>query len=275
MITMNHKPRYLPQVSAPADVVVKKLDEEGINYDYMEVDPNKLNASQGFTFSDDVGRAEIDDMKPIWIDKDMNVLDGHHRMVKALLDGVPLKAVQIDMNAKDACRLLNKIQDIYEYDKQIELEEIEAQDVINAENERTGGGNYSAFLKSLEENNIGVQAEKPSKNDKTIIGFRREPIREFSANGNFFTTEPIEGFDRYQIDFENLLDTQELGVVYKDSQNPVEILSKMWFPNINFEKLGEIHHTEPIKLKYKAIVEKARTMGYDGIKLDTIIWGLK
>jgi len=268
-------PFHLPQIDMLTDLVLKKLNEEDVDYDYIRVNPKDLKPSQAFTLSDEVEKAVPSDKNPIWLDKDMNILDGHKRMVFALTDNLPLTAVKIDLNSKDACRVLNKIQDIYEYEQQQQLEEVEAQDAINAENERTGGATYSTFLKSLEENNIGVQAEKPTKNDKSIIAYRREPIKENSANGNFFTTEPIEGFDRYQIDFENLLDTQQLGVTYKDSQNPVDILSKMWFPNINFEKLGEIHHTEPIKLKYKAIVEKARTLGYDGIKLDKIIWGLK
>jgi hypothetical protein len=268
-------PFHLPQIDMPTDLVLKKLDEEDVDYEYIRVNPKELNPSQAFTLSDEVEKAVPNDKNPIWLDKDMNILDGHKRMVFALTDNLPLTAVKIDKDSKDACRVLNKIQDIYEYEQQQQLEEVEAQDAINAENERTGGETYSTFLKSLEENNIGVQAEKPTKNDKSIIAYRRDPIKENSANGNFFTTEPIEGFDRYQIDFENLLDTQQLGVTYKDSQNPVDILSKMWFPNINFEKLGEIHHTEPIKLKYKAIVEKARILGYDGIKLDKIIWGLK
>jgi hypothetical protein len=273
---MRHKPYFLPQVTAPADAVVKKLDEEDVDYEYMQVDPNKLNASQGFTFSDDVGKAEVDDMNPIWIDKDMNVLDGHHRWVKAMLDGVPLKAVQIDMNSKDACRLLNKIQDIYEYEQQQQLEEVEAQDAINANNERNGGVSYSEFLKSLEENNAAVQAEKPTKNSKQIIGYRKEPLKENSVIGNFFTLKPIEGFDKYQIDFENLLDTNDLGVEYKDTQNPVDIISKIWFPNINFEKLSEQYDIPSLNLKNKAIAERAQTLGYDGIKYgNTLIQGLK
>ena len=276
MITMNHKPRYLPQVSAPADVVVKKLDEEGINYDYMEVDPNKLNASQGFTFSDDVGKAEIDDMNPIWVDKDMNVLDGHHRWVRAMLDGVLLKAIKIDMNAKDACRILNKIQDIFEYDEKQQMEEVVAQDIINANNETNSGVSNSEFLASLEENNLGIQTETPSKNQQTVIAYRREPIKENSVIGNFFTLNPVEGFNKYEIDFDNLLDTHALGVTYKDGQEPVDILSKIWFPHINFEKLSEQYSVPVINLKNKAIAEKAQTMGYDGIKHgEKLIQGLK
>jgi hypothetical protein len=268
-------PYHLPQISMPTDLILKKIDEEGVDYDYIRVNPKDLNPLQAFTLSDEVEKAVPDDNNPIWLDKDMNILDGHKRMVYALTDNLQLTAVQIDMNAKDACRLLNKIQDIYEYEQQQQLEEVEAQDAINANNERSGGVSYSEFLKSLEENNIGAQTEKPTKNDQSIIGYRKDPLKENSVNGNFFTTNPIEGFDRYQIDFENLLDTHALGVEYKDSQNPVDILSKIWFPNINFEKLGELHKIEPVKIKYKAIAEKARTMGYDGIKFEKIIWGLK
>jgi len=276
MIDMRHKPYFLPQVSAPADMVVGKLDEEGIDYDYIQVDPNELKASQGFTFSDDVGKVELDDMNPIWLDNENNILDGHHRWVKALLDKVPLKAIKIDMNSKDACRLLNKIQDVYDYEQQRQMEEVVAQDQINAENERDSDGRYSQFLNDLEESNAGVQKEKPSKNDKVIIAYRRDPIKENSAIGNFFVLNPIDGFNKYEIDFENLLDTNDLGLHYKDSQIPAEVLAKAWFPHVNFEKLSEQYDIPALNLKNKAIAEKAQKMGYDGIKYgDTLLQGLK
>ena len=276
MIDMRHKPYHLPQINAPADAVVKKLDEEGVDYEYIQVDPSELNPSQGFTFSDDVGKVELDDMNPIWLDNENNVLDGHHRWVKAILDDVPIKAIKIDMNSKDACRLLNKIQDIYEYEEKQQMEEVVAQDIINNENQSDSGVSNSEFLASLEENNVGIQTETPSKNQQTVIGYRREPIRENSVIGNFFTLNPMEGFNKYEIDFENLLDTHALGVTYKDGQEPVEILTKIWFPHINFEKLSEQYNVPAINLKNKAIAEKAQTMGYDGIKHgDKLVQGLK
>jgi hypothetical protein len=276
MIDMRHKPYFLPQISMPADEVVAKLDEEDVDYEYIQVDPSELNPSQGFTFSDDVGKVRLDDMNPIWLDNENNVLDGHHRWVKATSDGVPLKAIRIDMNSKDACRLLNKIQDVHDYEQQQQLEEVEAQDAINANNQANGGVSYNEFLNNLEEDNASVQAEKPSKNDKVIIGYRREPLKENSVVGNFFTLNPIEGFNKYQIDFENLLDTNDLGLEYKDSQIPAEVLAKVWFPHVNFEKLSEEYNAPALNLKNKAIAEKARHIGYDGIQYgDTLIQGLK
>lgn len=282
MIDMRHKPYHLPQINAPADAVVKKLDEEGVDYEYIQIQPSEsdgINPSQGFTFGDDVGKVKHDDKNPIWIakegDKD-KICDGHHRYIRALLDGVPLTAIKIDMDFKDACRLLNKIQDIYEYEEKQQMEEVVAQDIINNENQSDSGVSSSEFLSSLEENNVGIQTETPSKNQQTVIGYRREPIKENSVIGNFFTLNPMEGFNKYEIDFENLLDTHALGVTYKDGQEPVEILTKIWFPHINFEKLSEQYNVPAINLKNKAIAEKAQTMGYDGIKHgDKLVQGLK
>ena len=260
----------------PTDLVLKKLDEENVDYEYTYVDPNELKPSQLFTLSDEVEKAVPDDKNPIWLDKDNNILDGHKRMVFALTDKLPLTAVKIDMNSKNACRLLNKIQDIYEYEQQQQLEEVEMQDAINANNDINGGVSYSEFLNNLEETNASIQAEKPSKNDKTIIAYRREPLKEDSVVGNFFTLNPIDGFNKYEIIFENLLDTNDLGIQYKDSQIPADILAKIWFPHVNFEKLSEEYDIPALNIKNKAIAERARKMNYDGIKYgDTLIQGLK
>jgi len=276
MIDMRYKPRFLPQVSAPFDIVLQKLDDDGVGYETTEVDPNELQPSQGITFSDEVGHVNVDDMNPIWISNDMKVLDGHHRMVRALLDNIKIKAVKIDLNDKDASRVLNKIQDIYEYEQSSNMEEVVGQDVINSDNQINSGVSDSEFLSSLEEDNLAVQTETPSANQQSIIAYRKEPIKENSIVGNFFTLKPVKGFDKYQIDFENLLDTASLGVTYKDGQQPVDILAKSWFPHVNFEKLSEQYNSPSINLKNKAIAEKARKMGYDGIKYgDTLIQGLK
>lgn len=272
MIDMRYKPHFLPQVHAPYDVVLQKLDDEGVDYTNIEVDPNELTPLQGIVFSDEVGGVNVDDMNPIWISSDMQVLDGHHRMVRALLDEIPIKCVKIDMNHKDACRILNKIQDIYEYENSQGLEEVEVQDTINYY-----GEDDNQFLNSLEEDNITTQSEEaPNKNEKTIIGYRKDKIKENSAVGNFFTLKEQQGWDKYEIDFDNLLDTTSMGVTYKDGQEPVDILAKSWFPNVNFEKISKKYDVPAINLKNKAVAEKAMKMGYDGIKYgNAIIQGLK
>ena len=56
--------------------------------------------------------------------KDKKVLDGHHRYGCALSNGVPLPYFQIMLPALDAARVLNKIQDIFEYEDKIRIEEL-------------------------------------------------------------------------------------------------------------------------------------------------------
>ena len=269
MIDLRYKPYFLPQVHAPYDIVLEKLDEEGFDYRVMVIDPHELEPLQGVVISDEIGGVGIDDKKPIWISSDKHVIDGHHRMTYALLENIPIKCVMVDANYKDCCRVLNKIQDIYDYEQSQGLEEVEDQDAINFY-----GGDENQFLTSLEEDNLNINDGKTNK--KTVIGYRKDPIKENSVTGNFFTLKPIEGYDKYEIEFDNLLDTNSLGITYKDSQDPIDILVKGWFPNINFEKLGKEYNVPSINIKTKAVAEKAMKMGYDGIKYDDkIIQGLK
>lgn len=273
----NGRPYHLPQLNAPYEHVLEKLYEEGVNYKLIEITPSEddgIVPSQNFVFSDEVGDCNIDDKNPIWLankDESMTICDGHHRYFKGMNTQKPIKAVHINMDIMDACRLLNKIQDIYDYEKSRELEEVEVQDTIN-----TYGADENQFLKSLEEDNANVQLEKPSINQQSIIAYRKDPIKENSVVGNFFTLNPVKGFSKYQIDFNNLLDTNSLGITYKDSQEPAEILSKIWFPHVNFEQLSKEYNIPVVNLKNKAITEKAMKMGFDGIKYgDTLIQGLK
>ncbi|MDA3779563.1 MAG: hypothetical protein PF487_04965 [Bacteroidales bacterium] len=269
----NGRPYHLPQLNLPYEIVLGKLDDENISYEVIQLDPNEndgIEASQKIVYSDEISGVNLDESKPIWI-ADNKICDGHHRYFKAMFDNKPVIAIKLDMGFMDACRVLNKIQDIYEFEQSQGLEEVVSQEAINYYQ-----GDENQFLNSLEEDNVALQTETPTKNEKTIVGYRESPIKENSVIGNFFTLKPVEGFDKYEIEFDNLMDTNSLGVTYKDGQEPVDILAKSWFPNINFEKLSSEHNTTPINLKTKAIAEKAKKMGYDGIKYgNTIIQGLK
>jgi len=268
MVNMRYKPQFLPQISAPFSIVLNKLKEYNVDYESVKINPNELEPMQSITFNNEVMNAVLDNINPIWISNNNNILDGHHRMVKALILGVPISAIRIKLNDMDACRILNKIQDIYEYEQSISIEEVEQQDVINYYQD-----NEYDFIKELEENISSVN----EKNKQIVIGYRKGPIKEKSTIGNFFVLSPIEGFDKYEIVFDNLLDTNAIGITcFINGQEPIDVLAKNWFPHIKFEEISKIYNIEPILLKNKAIVEKAKKMGYDGIKYgDKIIQGLK
>lgn len=277
MIDMRYKPPHLPQLSAPYDIILEKLRENDVNYQLIEVNPEELEASQGIVFSDEVSGVEINDSNPIWVDDNLTIIDGHHRFIKALSTNTPLIAIKININHKDACRLLNKIQDIYEYEELHGLEEVQAQNAINTENDiDSDGSSRMDFLSILEDTNSQIQINEPTLNPKTVQGYRKDDINDNSVVGNFFLLKPIEGFDKYEIEFDNLLDTEELGLSFKTDQEPVDIIAKFWFPNVNFEKMSEIYGTTSNNIKNKAVAEKARTMNYDGIKFgESYVQGLK
>ena len=263
---MRFKPKHLPQISAPYKTVVDKLDNEGVSNEILNINPEELNPLQGIVFSDRVKDFVPKDDNPIYVSKDNGILDGHHRFISALNAQEPIKCVKIDLNDKDGARVLNKIQDIFEYEEQQKMEEVVAQDVINSENEIDSGD----FIDGVNED------EKISGEKTTINGYREKPIMENSVIGNFFLLNPVNGYDKYEIEFENLLNTNDLGINCNSSEVPINTLANAWFPNIDFEKLSAEHDVPVHIFKNKAISDKASEMGYDGIKYgDILLQGLK
>lgn len=281
MIDMRYKPPHLPQVNMPYQEVLEKLDDEDIEYSLQKIEPNELESSQGIVFSDEVSGIELNDNNPIWVAGGNKVIDGHHRWIKSIQDNKPILCVVIDLHDRDACRLLNKIQDINDYEKNLNIEEllsvhrsINDKNSIESDNDAIESNDNDDFLSLIEDTNI--QDDDYIGNNKILFAYRKEPVKEESVVGNFFSLTPIDGYSKYEIEFDNLLDTSEIGIVYKDSQNPIDILAKTWFPHINFEKIGEEFNLTTDKLKMKAVSEKAKKLGFDGIKYnDKIIQGLK
>ena len=270
MITMQYKPLYLPQVNAPADYVLNQLKDNGVSCTQVETKPNKLTPMQGIVFSDTLGKFDEKNINPIWISNDNSIVDGHHRWVKSMMAGKPILAYKVNLNGKDAARILNKIQDIYEYEQQQKMEEVISQDPINNSNRIDSEGDND-FIYNLEE-------MKPSKkNNLKIMAYRKEPLKKGSVIGNFFILDSTKGYDKYEIEFDNLLNTNDLGIVISNGENPIDALVSVWFPNVDFEKLSKEHNNAPIEnLKMKAITERAKRLGYDGIKYgDIMLQGLK
>src|SRR5690606_26939046 len=98
-------------------------------------------------------------MNPIFISGDDEVLDGHHRLAAYIshpsYTDKEIACIKIMSDYKDAARILNKIQDLYDY-----------------QNKPT--------KKSFKE--INQIQDGP----KEFIAYRSEPIKEKSKSGNFF-----------------------------------------------------------------------------------------
>lgn len=259
MIDNKYKQIWLPQVSSPFNLILDKLGEEGVEYELKNVNPNHLLPSQAFVFSDNVNYFD-DKSEPIWVSNDNVVIDGNSRLINRLVNNRNIDIIKINLSHRDSCRVLNKILDIIEYDSKITEE---------------GGGMINDNILSMIENDDNI-IKTFNGNKQTLIGYRKNEINETSSVGNFFLLTPIEGYVKYEIIFENLLDTNDIGIDFKSSQNPIDVLCKIWFPNINFDEISTNNNIDANKLKNKVITEKAKKFGFDGIKYgEKLVQGLK
>lgn len=276
MVTLQYKPKYLPQVSAPYIYVLNRLKENGIKYKVGRTDPTKILPSQGLVSLEKISDIDFNNIKPIWVSQDYHVLDGHHRYGSAIAHKTKLPYIQIMLPSLDASRMLNKIQDIFEYETNQKIEELTHTDHINNLNEPEMVDFLSAIEMEVKDGQQVIHSgvENSLKKRRKIYGYRKNPINEKSSIGNFFAVKPIDGYTKYEIEFDNLLDTDEIGLHFYD--NPLQVLAKAWFPNVIFEDIAKKYKLKPEYLINRAIVEKANKMGYDGIKYgDVIIQGLK
>lgn len=253
-------------MNAPFSVVTEMLEKEGIGFKLIKINPKKLKPSQGIIFAEKVSEMNPNQLKPIWISEDGCVLDGHHRYGSAIShDLETMKAIQIELPARDAARILNKIQDIHEYESNRRMEEVVAQDHINAMNEPD-------FLQELQKDIAETKASKNKK--KKMKGYRLSELKENSKVGNFFSPKKIDGYKEYEMEFNNILDTDDIGIILHPNTSPASALAKSWFPNIEFDKVAKKYNVKPDSIMNRAVSEKARKLGYDGIKYgDVLIQG--
>lgn len=273
-------PKHLPQVNSPFNYTLEMLDKEGIEYKYLQIDPEELFPSQGIVSQDKISEIDLDNIQPIWVSKDNKVLDGHHRFAAALSKGIPIKCIKIILSQKDSIRILNKLQDIFDYENQEDIMEVVGQDHINIKNQQDSGVSTSEFLATLESESIGdeddnIEILHDNKKGKKITGYRKKDINEKSIVGNFFSLKKSDGYNKYDMDFESLLDTNDMNITFKTESSPVSILCKNWFPNIDFDKIAKKYDVTSESIMNRAVAEKARKLGYDGIKYgDIMVQGL-
>jgi hypothetical protein len=279
MIDIRYKPSWLPQMNAPLSYILGKLKDEGVSFKLIRISPKNLKPSQGIIFSDKVSDIDPNNIPPIWSSKDHYTLDGHHRHGSSLSNNAPfIKSIEIDQNRDDAARTLNKIMDIYEHEITLSLDnnvdEVVGQDIINDRNDPNRDTN--SFLDQLEaEVKDGQQIIHDDKvvggKKKTVKAYRKDPIKENSPVGNFFSLKPIDGYKKYEIEFNSLLNTNDMELIYRPDKNPIFILAKVWFPNVKFSNIAKKFEVDETILVNRVIVEKAKQMGYDGIKYGDIM----
>jgi hypothetical protein len=111
--------------------------------------------------------------------------------------------------------------------------------------------------------------EKPLKTGKEMVKCYRtdEPIDEKAFNGNFFALIPTLSHKvEEEVEFDNLLDTDEVDPKIKKEKNPVIALAEKWFPNVDCKAKAKELGLSLEKLITSMVAEKAREKKIDGIK---------
>jgi len=263
MIDMRYKPNHLPQINAPFLYVVDQLDNEKVKYKILKPTPNELKPTQGLVdlckVSSIFRSGKIN--QPIWLSRDNEILDGHHRYAASINKNEPLKAIQIDLPLHDAARILNKIVDIFHYKRQRALDEVISQNVINDDKN-------SDLLNQLLR---GIPKKDKKINKEVFIGYREDEPKPNSKVGNFFSLNPNKEMKKFEIEFDNLLDTNKMDITFTNDAVPTVGLAKIWFPDVDLNEIANDIDSKIENLCNRLVAEKAKKMGYDGIKYGSIM----
>jgi len=264
--------RFLPQVSAPFVHVLKGLDDHGIPYENVSVPLSDLKPLQGIVDFDKVNSmissisSGEDSLKTIWVSQDNEILDGHHRYVAAMKMNPEnsISCMRLKVPHKDGIRILNKLGDLYDAQEKPTLQ---PQDEMSPELPHEPIESPAASVPVDAE--PAATEETPKGGTITMTGYRDKPVKEKALSGNFFLLQAKEGFDKYEIDFDNLLDTHTTGLSLNQT-NPIVEFCKQWC-KLDVDELAHKHGVPVDKYAAKMIADKAKGMGYDGIKYGDII----
>ena len=117
---------WLPQVKGEnVNEILQELRDSGIIVKSVMVEPSYLKPLQkkvSETKIDDINSVIDDDgyLPRTWVDANNNILDGHHRVYayQSRPDIDKVECYKIFLNSKDACRILNKIQDRIDFKRE-------------------------------------------------------------------------------------------------------------------------------------------------------------
>lgn len=252
-----YKPKNHPQVNAPFKFVTGELNNTQHPYEVAGVNVGDLKPTQPFVDNDivDIFVKKLQNgetLKPIWSDKDDNILDGHHRYAAHLIEkpDTAIPVIRLLCDTKTGMEVLNGIEEEFQKHKQ--------------------RCDQSELLRMLSEYDDSVYIkEKPLKTKKEVVtAYKKGAILSYAEAkaGNFFSLQPISGYKPYEIELDSLFDTDTLDKKIGNSKYPPEALMAAWFHNIDIKSAAESVGKPEDQFIAEFIAEKARINGIDGIK---------
>lgn len=250
------KPIWLPQMKADKGFVLKELDNMGVKYSITAKKPSELKPQQKSinTETVDYFNSQIDSKQPIdpiYVSQNDDVLDGHNRLFSyknnPMVDNIV--CIKIMLDVADAARVLNKVQDKFDWEQGLNNDGINVQAPV-----------------SVNEPVIIETKEEPVKNKKQMVLYRESPIKTGSKTGNFFLEKKN---DKYKLEntivFENLYEISDEDLT--NSSSPIDHVMEKFGIDSNMVKEDSAKNgIKESDYKLRKIAEVGKEKGYDGIK---------
>ena len=274
---------WLPQVKEEnIDEILQEMKDGGIIVKSVMIEPSYLKPLQK-----KVMKPKIDEINNVidsdgylpktWVDANNNILDGHHRVYayQSRPDIDKVECYKIFLNSKDACRILNKIQDRIEFKKEygitnpstftnINPVEKEIKSVELVDNAKYLGKDKEQEVKSLED-----KLTFDDVTNKVLTLYSVRPFDKGNTSGFIMSFTKDKGYDKeYEILFDKVL---HVPAEEMELHEPF-YLAGMYILDPNFEKDPAIikKMASDVNQVYAHFIKNrlngfAKRGGYDGI----------
>lgn len=289
------KPSWMAQVTAPHQFILDNLDKMGIGYKMDNIDPAKCKPMQEKIDTKKVNffKDKIDNnqpLEPIYMAGDDEILDGHHRAFSFTEhpDIESMSCIKIYAEYKDAMRLLNQLQDRYDFGQEFNAGQMQPMGMLPATgaNQGNAGAETPAVMaeqgedEALPSEEPETSTEKPvdssddgryvsydsaGKNKQVLTLFKAKPLNDKAKTGDFLIMKSKPGFTvEYTLEFENLLAMSPEEI--ENPELPTESLLKKWKPDVDLQaEAAKQSLMYPIYLS-REINTLANQKGIDGVQ---------
>lgn len=294
------KPAWMAQVDAPQEYVMEFLNREGVGYKVVSMDPKACKHTQADV--DPVKAKSIqeamDQDKPlgsIYLSADDEILDGHHRAFAAIRhpDVEAVSCVKLYLGLQDAMRVLNKIQDIFSFEKEQNLpgfaqkygdmklapkqpldapvneaeKDVAAPEADPKPNVDTGVSDEhlpQEVVPQQSQTATLVPFESAAQNPKEMKLYGAKPINTQARTGDFLLTEkkPSMRFE-FNVSFDNLLEIAPEAL--ENMTYPTEAVLQEWLPGQDYTAEAKSQGLTQEVYMSREVNRLALQKGFDGI----------
>lgn len=255
------KPSWMAQVTAPHQYILDHLDEMGVGYKMDNIAPEKCKPMQEKIDTQKVNffKDKIDNnqpLEPIYMAGDDEILDGHHRAFSFTEhpEVETMTAIKIYAEYKDAMRLLNQLQDRYDFEQEVNDGQMQPMGMLPTSQGDNGIAGEVVMAEEDEDEQLPTDApvepekaglsnagasryvtyDSVGKNKQVLTLFKSKPLNDKAKTGDFLVTKSKPGFTvEYTLEFENLLTIPAEEI--EDESLPTEALLKKWLPDVDLQ----------------------------------------